>query len=178
MVVDKVIGNLDSFTINSREVDKIYMEWFELEKKRIKKTTDKGEDIGITVPMDVHLKNHDIVYADAERIIVLEQLPCELTTVSVDTMKEMGRLCFELGNRHLSLSIMDNEVSVVYDEPTYQYLIKLGFKAEKRRGLFENYTVCHAHGHAHAHTDTDGHTHAHAHLHIDDTKKQLHDHAS
>ena len=31
MVTDKVLGNLENFTVNSREVDKVYMEWFELE---------------------------------------------------------------------------------------------------------------------------------------------------
>lgn len=50
MVTDKVLGNLENFTVNSREVDKVYMEWFELEKKRIKKQTDRGEEIGIVVP--------------------------------------------------------------------------------------------------------------------------------
>lgn len=161
MVTDKVLGNLENFTVNSREVDKVYMEWFELEKKRIKKQTDRGEEIGIVVPADVHLKNHDVIYADQEKIIAIEQLPCELTVVRVDTMKQMGRLCFELGNRHLSLAISDNEVRVVYDEPTFLYLKKLGFDAEKKRGLFENYTVCHAHGHGEeAHH---GHTHGHHH---------------
>ena len=146
MVTDKVLGNLENFTVNSREVDKVYMEWFELEKKRIKKQTDRGEEIGIVVPADVHLKNHDVIYADQEKIIA---------------MKQMGRLCFELGNRHLSLAISDNEVRVVYDEPTFLYLKKLGFDAEKKRGMFENYTVCHAHGHGdEAHH---GHTHGHHH---------------
>ena len=74
MVTDKVLGNLESFTVNSREVDKVYMEWFELEKKRIKKQTDRGEEIGIVVPADVHLKNHDVIYADQEKIIAIEQI--------------------------------------------------------------------------------------------------------
>lgn len=164
MVTEKILGNLESFTINSREVEKVYLEWFELEKKRIKTTTDKGEEIGILIPSDSRLKNHDVVYADDKRIIAVEQLPCDLTTVHVDTMQEMGRLCFELGNRHLSLAIADNSVSVVYDEPTYLYLKKFGFDVEKRRGLFENYTVCHAHGHS------DGHTH-HSH-----GTEQVHEH--
>ena len=46
-------------------------------------------------------------------------------------MIEMGRLCFELGNRHLSLKIDDDCVCVPYDHPTFEYLLKLGFNAEK-----------------------------------------------
>lgn len=158
MIIDKVLGSLESFTINAREVDKVYMEWFELEKKRIKKTTEKGEEIGIAV--DLHLENHDVLYADEKKIIVIEQLPCDLTTITVENMRQMGRLCFELGNRHLSVAIEDHQVSVVYDEPTYFYLEKLGFHVEKRRGIFENYTICHAHGHTHIHNETHQHNHA------------------
>ena len=45
--------------------------------------------------------------------------------------------------------------------PARRILKKLGFDAEKKRGLFENYTVCHAHGHGdEAHH---GHTHGHHH---------------
>ncbi len=171
MVTESILGNLESFTINSREVEKVYLEWFELEKKRIKKVTDKGEEIGILVPSDRRLQNHDVVYADVKRIIAIEQLPCDLTTIYVDTMQKMGRLCFELGNRHLSLAITDNAVSVVYDEPTYLYLKKLGFDVEKRRGLFENYTVCHAHGHMHHshehHSHEAGHEHEHKNKDLD-----------
>lgn len=158
MIINKVLGSLESFTINAREVEKVYMEWFELEKKRIKKTTEKGEEIGIAV--DLHLKNHDVLYADEQKIIVIEQLPCDLTTITVENMRQMGRLCFELGNRHLSVVIEDHQVSVVYDEPTYSYLEKLGFHVEKRRGIFENYTICHAHGHTHIHNETHQHNHA------------------
>ena len=96
-----------------------------------------------------------------EEFIHVDVLPAELTVVPVATMQEMGRLCFELGNRHLSLSIGEKEVSVPYDEPTFLYLAKLGFKPEKKKEKFTHFTVCHAHGHSHG-EDTHSHDHAHA----------------
>jgi urease accessory protein len=71
-------------------------------------------------------------------------------------MIEMGRLCFEIGNRHISLSISEDNVKIPYDEPTYEYLKKLGFDANKVKERFTNYTECKGHGHSHVH-DHDHH---------------------
>ncbi len=86
----------------------------------------------------------------------------DLTRIVVKDMKSMGRLCFELGNRHLTLSINEGEVCVPYDEPTFQYLGKLGFMPQRISAKFANFTVCHAHGHehSHSHVDREGADHA------------------
>lgn len=160
MLLNQTIGNLTDFPINGREIHKVSLEWYELAKKRIRTTTDHGEEIGLA--MEKPLENGDVLYQDEERIIAAEQLPCTLTVTPVDSMQKMGRLCFELGNRHLSLAIADDHVTVIYDEPTYLYLQKLGFAPEKKEGLFEHYTVCHGHGHAHEDGVEHGHEHTHA----------------
>ena len=95
--------------------------------------------------------------------MAVDILPCELAAIDVETMQEMGRLCFELGNRHLSLSIKEHQVLVPFDEPTFLYLEKLGFHPQKRMEKFSDYTICHAHGHSHS-QDVE-HTHAKQHHH-------------
>ncbi len=168
MRINEILGNLQDFPLQGRRVDTVSLEWFELEKKLLRKTTAEGEELGITVSSP--LKDQDVLYADEEKIIAVRQLPCTLTVTPVDSMQKMGRLCFELGNRHLSLAIEADHVTVIYDEPTFLYLQKLGFAPEKKEGLFTHYTVCHGHshgdeGHAHSHEHDhahthDGHTHA------------------
>ena len=178
MLLNQTIGNLTDFPINGREIHKVSLEWYELAKKRIRTTTDHGEEIGLA--LEKPLENGGVLYQDEERIIVVEQLPCTLTVTPVDSMQKMGRLCFELGNRHLSLAIADDHVTVIYDEPTYLYLKKLGFAPEKKEGLFEHYTVCHGHGHAHEdgaeHTHT--HEHTHEHVHADSAGHHTHSHGA
>ena len=153
MVVDKVLGNCKDFPIGDRKTEKVFLEWFELDKKLLRKTTEAGEEIGIRLEEHGHghLHEGDILYVDTQKVIVVDLLPCELTVVNVNSMKEMGRLCFELGNRHLSLAITDTQVSVPYDEPTFSYLVKLGFTPERVTEKFSHFTVCHAHGHTHTH---------------------------
>lgn len=146
MIAEKIIGKLSD---TSKQVETVTIDWFERDKKLLRKTTSSGEDIGIKV--DSPLNEGDILYEDDRKIIAVEIAPCDLVSVNVSSMQEMGRLCFELGNRHLSLSVSENNVKCPYDEPTFEYLKRLGFKAEKTHEKFAGYIECKAHAHTHSH---------------------------
>ena len=143
MIAEKILGNLSEST-PSVEVDTVELDWFEAEKKRIRKTTAGGRDIGIAI--DDNLKDGDI-------------------KINVHTMQEMGRLCFEIGNRHLSLKISDDNVLIPHDEPTEKHLKNLGFECENIIGRFDDFIVCKAHGHSHSHSHEHGEHHHHEHSH-------------
>lgn len=165
MIVEKILGNLsDSYPVNDRKIDTVALEWYELDKKLLRKETSEGETIGIRI--SGHMHEGDVLWEDDSHLIVIDVVPTDLTVVAVDTMQAMGRLCFELGNRHLSLSIGEHEVRVPYDAPTFEYLEKLGFAPVRKKAKFAHFTVCHAHGHSHAH-ETD-HNHGHSHTHEKD----------
>lgn len=146
MIAEKILGKLHE---TSKQVETVTIDWFERDKKLLRKTTASGEDIGIRV--DSPLNEGDILYEDDRKIIAVEIAPCDLVSVNVGSMQEMGRLCFELGNRHLSLSISENNVKCPYDEPTFEYLKRLGFDAEKTHEKFAGYIECKAHAHTHSH---------------------------
>lgn len=160
MLIEKILGNIADFSVENRKVDKVYVEWYELEKKLLRKTSESGEEVGIrlTGQPGGHLHEGDVLFADENRILVADILPCELTVVPVHSMQEMGRLCFELGNRHLTLSIEEHQVKVPFDAPTFEYLGKLGFAPQRECAKFRHFTVCHAHGHSHGHSH-EGHHH-------------------
>lgn len=147
MVADKIIGNINSVETGGRKADRVFIEWYEKDKKLLHKETESGEEIGIRV--EGHMHDGDILYIDMDRVVYIDILPIQLISIKTDTMQDMGRLCFELGNRHLSLAIGINTVKVPYDEPTFEYLKKLGFKEKLVSEKFVNYTVCHAHQHSH-----------------------------
>lgn len=141
MIVEKVIGTLKD---TQKNVDYVTVEWFERDKRLLKKTSAGGEEIGLRISEP--LNEGDILYEDDNKIIAVTIAPTELIAVEINDICQMGRLCFELGNRHLSLSIKPNVVKTPYDEPTYQYLLKLGFDAKRVIEKFTDYTVCHGHG--------------------------------
>ena len=148
MIVTSILGNEKDYK-GSKKVIATDFEWFELGKKRIRKTAEDGTELGITVKDKLH--QGDILAQTQKFIYVVKALPAHLIKISVQSMEEMGRLGFELGNRHLSLQIHENEVKVPFDEPTFEYLKKLGFCEEEVIESFDNYIECKAHGHTHHH---------------------------
>ncbi len=162
MIAEKILGNLSEIT-PSVEVDTVELDWFEAEKKRIRKTTAEGRDIGIAI--DENLKDGDIIYLDDKLCVAVKLTSCPLIKINVHTMQEMGRLCFEIGNRHLSLKISDDNVLIPHDEPTEKHLKNLGFECENIIGRFDDFIVCKAHGHSHSHSHEHGEHHHHEHSH-------------
>lgn len=148
IIVEKVIGNVNTDKYTKTPV-RIPFEWFELEKKRLKKTAENGTEIGFAVGEP--FEDGDIVAEDESSIYVIDVLPVKLTEIQVDSMLEMGRVCFELGNRHLSPQIEEHSVRVVYDEPTYLFLKKMCFEVGIIEDKFTNFIVCKAHEHSHSH---------------------------
>lgn len=147
MVVEKVLGKCPE--TNHKRVDVVTLQWHERDKKRMRKQSSSGEEIGIAV--EEPLQEGDVLAENEERIIVVAYAPCEIMEIVVTSMKEMGRLCFELGNRHLSLEIQEDRVKLPMDEPTFTYLQHLGFQPMKAFGKLEHITVCKAHGHSRSH---------------------------
>lgn len=149
MVVDKVLCNKSSFDIGMKTVETVSIEWFEINKKILKKVTSNGEEIGIKIQSGVN--DGDILFVDDEKVIIVDIIPTELINVNINNIKDMGKLCYELGNRHLSLYISETCVKVPYDNPTFEYLKKLGFDPQKVNEKFTDFTQCHAHAHGEEH---------------------------
>ena len=112
-----------------------------------------------------NLKDGDIIYLDDKLCVAVKLTSCPLIKINVHTMQEMGRLCFEIGNRHLSLKISDDNVLIPHDEPTEKHLKNLGFECENIIGRFDDFIVCKAHGHSHSHSHEHGEHHHHEHSH-------------
>ena len=127
MIFEKITGSLSDGN-SQKEIITVPYEWDEADKKIHKKTASSGEEIGLR--MSEPLYDGGILFEDDGRIIALSLTPCEVTRLFADTIREMGRACFELGNRHLPLSFGDGWVDVPYDRPTFEYLKKKGFNCE------------------------------------------------
>lgn len=151
MVSRAVLGNLADFPLDGRKIDTVPVEWYELEKKLMHKVTAAGEEMGIRLGEDSHhaLRQGDVLFEDEQKIVAVDIPLCPLTVIEVHSMEEMGRVCFELGNRHLTLQIEAHKVKTPYDEPTFAYLEKLGFAPRQEMGRFESFTECKGHGHSH-----------------------------
>jgi len=144
MVIENILGKKPENT-GGKIIETVPFEWFEMNNKILKKVSSKGTEIGLRLSQP--LFDGGVLYEDNEKIICLELLPCEITRAHIHGIKEMGRVCFELGNRHLPLSIAEDSVSTPYDKPTYEYLEKLRFHCERVTEKFTPEIIVHGHHH-------------------------------
>lgn len=139
MLCEKILGNISDEAFAGKAIDYVEIEWHEAFKKLHKKETKAGETIGIRLGNEIltrGLKDGDVLYADDEKVVVVEIPPCEAIIIEVDEhhgrMKE--KVCYEIGNKHATLfwGDKDGEYVTPYNEPTLVMLNKLhGVSARK-----------------------------------------------
>ena len=164
MIADKILGNLHrSSETPSKVVVDIPFEWFETDRHRILKMADDGTEFGVQI--DENLSDGDVLAVTTDKIYAVRIKKSKLVHIPVQTMTEMGRLGFELGNRHLSLQIASDCITIPFDAPTFEYLVRLGFNPRIVEDVFADYIVCKAHGATHGHSHEHDHDHSHVHHH-------------
>jgi urease accessory protein len=146
MLIEKVLRHISEYPPDLK-VETVNFSWWERDKKIMKKLSSAGEEIGLR--LGEALSDGDVLFADATRIVVAVLESAELITVNVTSRREMGEVCFALGNRHLPISIGEEQVCVPYDAPTLAYLTKLGFDCARIRDKFTDFHELKAHEHGH-----------------------------
>ena len=163
------------------------VEWYDMQRTRMSAVAQDGTEFGINV--DAPLKDGDVLCELDDKRYVVRIRATEVITVPVDSMERMGKLCYELGNRHLSIRVRPDSVSVPYDHPTFDYVKKLGFEPQVSQDDFSGFLIVKAHAGAgtivgqHHHLDGehhghphDEHTHGAAHSHDEHTHGAAHSH--
>ena len=108
MLCEQVLGKLHDFDTTGKTIEYVDIEWHEAFKKIHKKTTDKGTEVGIRMDDSIlarGLYQDDVIYADDEKLVVVNTPPCEVIRVSLTPGHEKmsAKVCYEIGNRHASL---------------------------------------------------------------------------
>ena len=122
MLCEQVLGKLHDFDTTGKTIEYVDIEWHEAFKKIHKKTTDKGTE-------------DDVIFADDEKLVVVNTPPCEVIRVSLTPGHEKmsAKVCYEIGNRHAPLFWGENDTFItIYNEPMLVMLQKIhGVQAEK-----------------------------------------------
>ncbi len=154
MIINEIIGNVASAAIDGLKIDQLQMEWFETTKRIQRRTTEDGMEIAIRFMREgQRLTQGDIVYQDAEKVVVVDINPCDAIVITPSTMLQMGTICYEIGNKHLPVFIQDDQVLVPYEEPLFRWLKASGYEPAKEIkqliNILKSNVEPHGHGNAH-----------------------------
>ncbi|SMC28234.1 urease accessory protein [Clostridium acidisoli DSM 12555] len=147
MLIEKILGNIKEIELNGKAIDEVYVDWFDVDKKILKKASKNGKDIGIKLEKPSRLNDGDILYSDEKEILIITIPECEAISIKPKTMHEMGKICYEIGNKHIPLFLDEDEIIVNYDDPLYKLLDKKGFKPKKTMRKLVNALEHHHHEH-------------------------------
>jgi urease accessory protein len=149
MLIQNKIGNLSTFEINSRFIDRLLLEWHETRKRILRKISQSGKEVAIKfLNENPELTEGDILFADDTTLIVVSILPCDCIVVSPKNMFEMASICYEIGNKHLPLFYEGEALLIPTDIPLLNLLTAQGYdvKEEKRKLLQSLKTTVSPHG--------------------------------
>ncbi len=115
--VNSPIGNIfldEEFDeLKSGNSEKLKISRMELEKRILRRKTDRGTDVGLNLEPGVKLHHGDVI-KNGDMKIVVEQLPEKIITVRLknkEMTEVMTLLGHIIGNRHRPVSIKNNEIS-------------------------------------------------------------------
>lgn len=149
MLIQQKIGNIKDYSNNTKTIDWLKLQWFETNKRILRKHTESGLEIALKfLQENPNLNQGDILYEDEKSIIAIDILPCECIVVAPKNMFEMASVCYEIGNKHLPLFFDKEELLVPNEMPLYKLLITQGYivKQEQRQLLQPLRTTVAPHG--------------------------------
>lgn len=153
---------------------------------RLKATTDKGRDVGLFLDRGPVMRDGDLLKANSGEIIQIRAADEPVTTAYIEGALALGRLCYHLGNRHVSLAIgSDNDgrhwVRFPPDYVLEELAELLGAKLTHHDAPFDPESGAYARAgreHTHAHSEHgDQHSHSNNHSHNDGHSHNHHSHS-
>jgi urease accessory protein len=127
IIVESIIGNKNSDWKLKKQCDElskrgacevITISRFESQRTRMRKVSDKGTDIAISLPLGKHIRNGDILVMTEEKSIVIEISPEKVISISIkeenislQKLIEISvRIGHTIGNLHRPLRIEKNKI--------------------------------------------------------------------
>ena len=102
--------------LDNRSAEVVRVSRTEAERIRMRKISDKGNDVVIELPQDSRLKDGDVLLSTAEKMLVVEITPEMVAVVSLKNIndhhlfKTAVRIGHTIGNLHRPIRLEDNKI--------------------------------------------------------------------
>lgn len=135
MIIEKIIGNVENMGLNGRHIERVYLSSDDLVKRIQRVTTDHGKEIGIRLKDPKDLTDGDILFMDQHNAIIVSVTADDLLVIRPVSIKQMGEIAHQLGNRHLPAQFDEDVMLIQYDYLVDELLVQLNipFTRENRK---------------------------------------------
>ncbi len=119
-----------------RRVEHVALGWEDRLRSRQRLRSDSGTELGVALQTGQPLREGDILFEDEERVVAVVAIPEDMLVLHPESPVEMGRLCYQVGNRHAPICVRDGRVLTPYDSVLEAYFVKMGVRCEKTKEPF------------------------------------------
>ncbi len=138
---------MEAKSLDGLEKDTVVLNWEDRNRSRLRLTTAKGIEIGIALPTGTGMQDGDILYLDDSRYIVVEAAKDDVIVIYPEDMTGAAFAAYEIGNRHLPVSInRDGIMMTPYNRLLEDLLKKESVRYKCTRDVFEPIKKAHSHG--------------------------------
>jgi len=130
------------------------------QKSRLKTKLVSGEEVGLILPRGEILRGGDLVTASDGRVIEIVAEPEKVLHIET---KDLARVAYHLGNRHVPVQVGDGFLRITEDHVLEEMVQKLGAKVSHLEAPFEPEAGAYAGGHQHDEMGHGGKIHDHHH---------------
>ena len=144
IVIDTIVDS--SAVPSGLEKDRLIMDWQERRRSRQRVRTVGGLEFAIALPTGTILREGDLLCVDGGPCVVVEAAEEEVLSISLRQARAGALIAYELGNRHLPVSIQEDRITTPYDHLIEELLGRLAMPYERRKEKFEPITAVRHHG--------------------------------
>lgn len=166
--------------------DTIVLDYEGRHRRRVVMQGVRGTEFLLDLPEAVILRNGDALVLEDGRLVEIVAAPEELTEVRCGDARQLARVAYHLGNRHVHVEVLENRLRIRRDHVLEDMVRGLGAKVAHIESPFEPdsgaYEAAEAHNHGHHghghhdHGHKHDHDHAHDHAHDHGHHDHKHDH--
>lgn len=132
MVISKIVARRGDYEPNFRQIEAVVLTWDEMRKRRMRVQTDGGRWMDLAFDEGGALCDGDLLYVEGDLGIILRMAPEEVLAIYPRTPRELGLICYELGNRHLPSWLSPDEILVIDDPVLKEFLRQHGIQFESQ----------------------------------------------
>jgi urease accessory protein len=113
--IERPLGNLNDFALAGRELERLAIPSDAMNRRVVRVASSVG-DLALVLE-DRRLRDGDVVYADAQRVVAVAVEPDDVIVARPATIAAAIELAHALGNRHLPIQREGEALIVRYSDP-------------------------------------------------------------
>ncbi|WP_139691664.1 urease accessory protein UreE [Sporolactobacillus terrae] len=137
-MINKIIGSMNELSFEEQSkyhIEKVYVKNEDLAKRLHHLVSDHNREISILLEKGNHLHVGDIIEKTEKNLLIVDVLNEDVLVIYPSSMRQMGIIAHNLGNRHLPAQFTENAMIIQYDPVAETYLCenKFTYQRENRR---------------------------------------------